>query len=107
MSPKAQSSPLGCGGESLTPMTGEGRPSEQTSNRETDCEPRCTLTTEITHSQRREEVMMMELLPEALRKQLPPLYSTEQKKDPMVWCKFFFPDFGWRWYALEFDGTDL
>jgi len=25
----------------------------------------------------------------------------------MVICKFFTPDFGWTWYAIEFDGNDL
>ena len=49
----------------------------------------------------------MKLLTKALRKQLPPLYSTEGQKDPMVICKFFYPDFSWSWYAVEFDGEDL
>ena len=25
----------------------------------------------------------------------------------MVIAKFFYPDFHWSWYALEFDGKDL
>lgn len=25
----------------------------------------------------------------------------------MVICKFFYPDFSWTWYAIEFDGDDL
>lgn len=49
----------------------------------------------------------MQLLTEVLKKQLPPLYATETDKDLMVWCKFFYPDFGWTWYAIEFDGKDL
>ncbi len=48
----------------------------------------------------------MELLTKGLLKQLPPLYSQEEVKDPLVVCKFFFPDFSWTWYAIEFDGKD-
>ena len=48
----------------------------------------------------------MKLLTEELRKNLPPLYASEQVEDPMVVCKFFYPDFHWRWYAIEFDGKD-
>jgi hypothetical protein len=48
----------------------------------------------------------MELLTDEVRKKLPPLYSTENEKDPMVICKFFYPDFCWTWYAIEFDGED-
>jgi hypothetical protein len=51
--------------------------------------------------------MMMQLVIEALKKQLPPLYATEKDEDPMVWCKFFYPFFAWTWYAIEFDGDDL
>ena len=49
----------------------------------------------------------MKLLTKTLLKQLPPLYSTENRKDPMVICKFFYPGFNWTWYAIEFDGKDL
>ena len=48
----------------------------------------------------------MMLLTDELRKQLPPLYSSENVEDPMVICKFFYPDFSWTWYAIEFDGKD-
>ncbi len=48
----------------------------------------------------------MELLTQELRKKLPKLYSQEEVKDPMVICKFFYPDFSWTWYAIEFDGVD-
>src|SRR5947207_2799395 len=48
----------------------------------------------------------MKLLTEELRRQLPPLYSQEHVDDPMVICKFFFPDFHWTWYAVEFDGKN-
>ena len=52
------------------------------------------------------EVINMKLLTKELLQTLPPLYATEQEKDPMVWVKFFFPDFSWTWYATEFDGKD-
>ena len=48
----------------------------------------------------------MMLLTKELREQLPPLYASEQIDDPIVVCKFFYPDFHWRWYAIEFDGKD-
>lgn len=48
----------------------------------------------------------MQLLTKEIRKQLPPLYSQDEEKDPMVICKFFYPDFNWTWYAIEFDGKD-
>ena len=25
----------------------------------------------------------------------------------MLICKFFYPGFHWRWYAIEFDGKDF
>ncbi|MFV0411533.1 MAG: DUF2958 domain-containing protein [Paracoccus sp. (in: a-proteobacteria)] len=49
----------------------------------------------------------MKLLTKALRRQLPPLHSAENPEDPMVICKFFFPDFNWTWYAIEYDGDDV
>ena len=52
-------------------------------------------------------VKCMKLLTKELLKQLPPLYSQENEKDPLVICKFFYPDFSWTWYAIEFDGNDL
>jgi hypothetical protein len=52
-------------------------------------------------------VKCMKLLTKELLKQLPPLYSQENEKDPMVICKFFYPDFSWTWYAIEFDGKDI
>lgn len=48
----------------------------------------------------------MKLLTRDVLEKLPPLYSQENVKDPMVICKFFYPDFGWTWYAIEFDGKD-
>lgn len=49
----------------------------------------------------------MKLLTTDLKRKLPPLYATEQEKDPLVICKFFYPDFSWTWYAIEFDGHDI
>jgi hypothetical protein len=51
--------------------------------------------------------MRMQVLTQALRKQLPPLYATEHEDDPLVICKFFYPDCSLTWYAIEFDGDDL
>jgi len=49
----------------------------------------------------------MQLLTKALRKQLPGLYSQEDKGlDALAYVKFFLPDFHWTWYASEFDGQD-
>ncbi len=48
----------------------------------------------------------IKLLTKAVLKRLPALYSQEEVKDPMIICKFFYPDFDWTWYAIEFDGKD-
>lgn len=48
----------------------------------------------------------MMLLTKELLEKLPQLYSQENVKDPMIICKFFYPDFSWTWYAIEFDGKD-
>ncbi len=53
----------------------------------------------------RKEQSMKILTKEVLDK-LPPLYSQEEVEDPMIICKFFYPDFSWTWYAIEFDGQD-
>jgi hypothetical protein len=48
----------------------------------------------------------MQLLTEEVRKKLPPLYSQENVTDPVVICKFFYPDFSWTWYAIEGSPVD-
>jgi hypothetical protein len=48
----------------------------------------------------------MMILTKEIRQKLPPLYSQENVADPVVVCKFFYPDFSWTWYAIEFDGED-
>ena len=46
----------------------------------------------------------MKLLPQELRKKLPPLYSQDGKgSKAMVLAKFFTPDSNWTWYAVEYD----
>ena len=43
----------------------------------------------------------MKLLTKAIERRLPPLYSQENKVDPMVHAKFFAPDSGWTWFVTE------
>lgn len=43
----------------------------------------------------------MKLLTNALRKDIPALYSSELNPDPMVVCKFFTPDSNWTWFVVE------
>jgi hypothetical protein len=45
-------------------------------------------------------------LTKALLKKLPALYSQENTPDPMVVIKFFTPDAGWTWYAIEGSPVD-
>ena len=49
----------------------------------------------------------MELLPEEIRKQLPPLYSQDDLGDEAIaYVKYFATGTDWTWYATEFDGRD-
>ena len=48
----------------------------------------------------------MKLLTEELKRQLPPLYSQQNEKDPMVICKFFHPLSPMTWYAIEGSPVD-
>ncbi len=48
----------------------------------------------------------MRLMTKEMRKKIPPLYSQEKVKDPIVHAKFFTPDSSWTWYVTEFDGKD-
>lgn len=43
----------------------------------------------------------MKLLPEDLRKTLPKIYAQENRNDPFVYAKFFFPAGNWTWFACE------
>jgi|SRR5581483_10770769 len=48
----------------------------------------------------------MELFPEEVRMQLPPLYAQEYEQDPLVICKFFHPLSPMTWYAIEGSPVD-
>jgi hypothetical protein len=45
----------------------------------------------------------MKLLTKELQKKIPPLYTAEKQKDPLVVAKFFLPWTNWTWYVLEYD----
>jgi hypothetical protein len=48
------------------------------------------------------------LLDQASREKLLPLYSGEEKGlEALAQVKFFTPDSNWTWYASEFDGEDI
>jgi hypothetical protein len=46
-----------------------------------------------------------QLLPDELRERLSGI-KVEVDRDPLVWAKFFYPDFEWTWYVITFDGKD-
>jgi hypothetical protein len=48
----------------------------------------------------------MTLLSKEVREKLPPLYSQEKEKDPLVVVKFFDPVGSWTWYAYEGSPVD-
>jgi DUF2958 family protein len=48
-----------------------------------------------------------QLLPPKVLARLPKIGATEGQKDPVAQVKFFYPDFDWTWYGIEFDGEDL
>lgn len=48
-----------------------------------------------------------QLLPQEILEQLPKLGETTESEDPVAVVKFFYPDFGWTWYGIEFDGEDI
>lgn len=49
-----------------------------------------------------------QLIPEFIRKRLPTLDEiAETPLDELtVEVKFFYPDFGWTWFGIAFDGED-
>ena len=49
----------------------------------------------------------MQLMTKELARALPKLGATDIDADPLVRAKFFYPDFSWRWFAIEYDGDDL
>ena len=48
-----------------------------------------------------------QLLPPEVSAALPPLGATEGMSELVAEVKFFYPDFGWTWYGIEFDGEDM
>jgi hypothetical protein len=48
----------------------------------------------------------MELLPDALRVQIPALYAQDESPDPIAHLKYISLPTGWIWYVTEFDGND-
>lgn len=46
-----------------------------------------------------------QLLPQEVLSRLPAIGETENI--PVAQVKFFYPDFDWTWYGVEFDGDDL
>jgi hypothetical protein len=47
-----------------------------------------------------------EFFPDHIKVQLPPLYSQEKNKDPIVYVKFFCPWNQWTWYITEGQAED-
>lgn len=49
----------------------------------------------------------MELLPDEIREQLPPLYANEELGlEAKAVVKYFTPDSSWTWYGSEYDSED-
>ena len=46
----------------------------------------------------------MKLIPKKLREKIPPLYATEDERDPTVYVKLFID--GWTWYLTEISIDD-
>ena len=46
---------------------------------------------------------MSRLLPDEVARTIPPLYATENERDPIVRVKFFTPDSSWTWFVTEMD----
>ena len=42
-------------------------------------------------------------IPDHVAAKLPPLYATQNDKDPIAWLKFFTPDSSWTWLLTEYD----
>jgi hypothetical protein len=61
------------------------------------------------HREPLEGLRRHKLLPKQMRAALPPLDSTDGSSfdNRLLVVKFFCPYNGWRWYAVEFDGSDI
>jgi hypothetical protein len=44
-----------------------------------------------------------DLMPNEIAQTIPPLYATQNEKDPTAHLKLFTPDNSWTFYVLEFD----
>lgn len=55
-----------------------------------------------------ENIRRHKLVTQEIRKKIPKLYATEKipTEEKIAVVKFFSPYNGWRWYGVEFDGTD-
>jgi hypothetical protein len=48
-----------------------------------------------------------QLLPSEVLKKLPPLDGIHANGEELIaQAKFFYPDFGWTWYAVAYDGEE-
>lgn len=48
----------------------------------------------------------MKLLTKELVNTIPPLYSQEHVKDPVVWVRLFHPLSSWKFYVLEYNPAE-
>ncbi len=48
-----------------------------------------------------------ELFPVSLQRTIPGIGETADDADPILRTKFFYPDFSWSWYPIEYDGGHL
>jgi hypothetical protein len=49
---------------------------------------------------------MSKLIPKEILQTIPPLYVTEDTKDPVAHVKLFTPDSNWSWYITEYSQDD-
>jgi DUF2958 family protein len=61
---------------------------------------------EREHRRQQELLDGTNLLPELLKERMPPLYSQEHERDPLVVVKYFDPVGSWTWYATEGSPVD-
>jgi hypothetical protein len=47
------------------------------------------------------------LFPKELAEKFTKLGETADQDNPLVQAVYFYPDFPWTWYAIEFDGNDI
>jgi len=48
----------------------------------------------------------MQLITAELAQRLPAIGGARHQADPVVQVMFFYRDFFWRWYGIEYDGID-